>query len=40
MDKAITVGEVVKVVLIGGGIVGIIAILVAFLSAYAKGFDH
>jgi hypothetical protein len=40
MDTAITVGDVLVSVLVIGGVVGVLALLMAVLSAYAKGFTH
>lgn len=40
MDHAVTVGDVVKFVLISGGIVGFIALGLAVLAAIANAFSR
>lgn len=39
MDHAITIGDVVKFVLVAGGIVGVLAILVAIMAAIGRGYS-
>jgi hypothetical protein len=40
MDHAITVGEIVKFILIGGGILVVFGILLAVLAAYGSGMGR
>jgi len=40
MEQAITVGDVLTIIGVIGGVVVILSVVIAILSAYAKGFTH